>query len=128
LRAASAEIVNEQENTDEMILSQSQRFSHVFDLNIGIFKLKFSMNFLMNLTHQLGIAVILCVGGWFVVNGKTEVGTVVAFVSGLTTVKDPWGDLVAWFQNLMVTSAKYQLISEVVGNVFAANSSAPIAV
>jgi ABC-type multidrug transport system fused ATPase/permease subunit len=89
LRAASAEIVGDQVDSDEMLLSQHQhqRFSRVFALNIGIYRLKFSMNFLMNLTHQLGVALILCAGGWFVVNGKTQIGTVVVFISGLATVK-----------------------------------------
>ncbi|WP_375459284.1 hypothetical protein [uncultured Enterovirga sp.] len=57
---------------------------------MGVYELKFSMNFLMNLCHQLGIAGILGVGGWFVVRGQTEIGTVVAFISGLATIKDPW--------------------------------------
>jgi ABC-type bacteriocin/lantibiotic exporter with double-glycine peptidase domain len=118
LRAASAEVVGEKAAEADILNGQNQRFARVFELNMGIFKLKFSMNFLMNLTHQLGIALILSVGGMFVVAGKTEIGTVVAFVSGLATVKDPWGDLVAWFQNLMVTNAKYRLIFEAIGKIF----------
>ena len=76
---------------------------------LGIFKLKYSMNFLMNLTQNFGKLMILAVGGWYVINGQTEVGTVVAFVSGLHNVADPWGDLVNWFQDMMVNNAKYQL-------------------
>jgi hypothetical protein len=33
---------------------------------------------------------------------------VVAFISGLNNLADPWRDLVTWFQNMMVTDAKYQ--------------------
>jgi ABC-type multidrug transport system fused ATPase/permease subunit len=117
LRDASAEVAGVQANASEVLSSQQQRFLRIFNLNMGIFKLKFSMNFLMNLTHQLGIALILSVGGWFVVNGRTELGTIVAFVSGLSTIKDPWGDLVTWFQNMMVTSAKYQLMSDAMGKI-----------
>ncbi|SDR57843.1 hypothetical protein SAMN05519103_05901 [Rhizobiales bacterium GAS113] len=40
-----------------------------------------------------------------------EVGTVVAFVSGLSTIHDPWGDLITWFQDPMVTSAEYELVT-----------------
>ena len=36
-------------------------------------------------------------------------GTVVAFVSGLGNVRDPWGDLVNWYQDLMLTRAKYRM-------------------
>ena len=66
----------------------------------------------MNLCHQWGIAGILGIGGWLVVSGKTEVGTIVAFISGLATIKDPWDDLATWFQTLMVTRGRYQLFRE----------------
>jgi ABC-type multidrug transport system fused ATPase/permease subunit len=83
----------------------------IFALNMGIFKLKFSMNFLMNLLHHAGTAAVLAVGGWYVVQGTTEVGTVVAFISGLSKVNDPWGDIVNWFRDLTATATKYALIA-----------------
>jgi len=58
--------------------------------------------------------VILAVGGYHVVKGQLEVGSVVAFVSGLAQINDPWGDLVNWFRDLKVTNAKYALISDAV--------------
>jgi ABC-type bacteriocin/lantibiotic exporter with double-glycine peptidase domain len=121
LRAAGAEVVGDKAGEEDILSGQNQRLSRVSQLNMGIFKLKFSMNFLLKLTHQVGIALILSMGGWFAV-GKTEVGTVVAFVSGLATVKDPWGDLVAWFQNFVVTNAKYRLIFEAIGKIFVSKS------
>ncbi|SDR63569.1 ABC transporter transmembrane region [Rhizobiales bacterium GAS113] len=93
---------------------QRQRFDTAFELNMGIYKLKFSMNFLMNFMRQLGICGILALGGWFVINGRTEIGTVVAFISGLAEINDPWGDLVAWFRDMRVVNAKYQLIFDAV--------------
>jgi ABC-type multidrug transport system fused ATPase/permease subunit len=113
LRAASAALVGEEEDEHETS-RQDARFEKVFTFNMGIFKLKYSLNFVMNLTHHLAAATILGLGGWYVINGQTEVGTVVAFVSGLSTIHDPWGDLVTWFQDFMVTSAKYDLIAGVV--------------
>ncbi|MBV8568345.1 MAG: hypothetical protein JO273_23120 [Methylobacteriaceae bacterium] len=44
--------------------------------------------------------------------GQIQMGTVVAFLSALANVTDPWNELVNWFQNLMVTSAKYQLVRD----------------
>jgi ABC-type multidrug transport system fused ATPase/permease subunit len=115
LRSASAAMVGEEPERQEAPEQQEARFEKVFRVNMGIFKLKFSLNFLMNLTHHLGIATVLGLGGWYVVDGRIEVGTVVAFVSGLSTIHDPWGDLVTWYQDLMVTSAKYELITTAVG-------------
>jgi ABC-type bacteriocin/lantibiotic exporter with double-glycine peptidase domain len=63
---------------------------------MGIYKIKYSMNMLMNLMYALAVAVALGVGGWLAVAGRIEVGTVVAVVSGLGKLNDPWGDLVNW--------------------------------
>ena len=51
-----------------------------------------------------------------VVNGRTQVGTVVAFISGLAEINDPWGDLVTWFRDMRVVNAKYRLIFDAVEN------------
>ena len=110
LREASASVIGEQ--VAATIDDQEARFARVFKLNMGVYRLKYSMNFLMNLCHQLGIAAILGAGGWLVVLGKTEIGTVVAFISGLATVKDPWDDLATWFQTMMVTRARYGLLTD----------------
>lgn len=92
----------------EKALRQKERFAEIFEVNLGILKLKFSMKFLMNLTHNLGKVIVLYIGGWYVIRGETDVGTVVAFVSGLSNVRDPWGDLVNWYQDMTLTSAKYR--------------------
>jgi ABC-type bacteriocin/lantibiotic exporter with double-glycine peptidase domain len=92
--------------------AQDGHLERVFSLNMGIYRLKFSMNFMMNLMHHLGVATALGVGGWFASKGEIEVGTVVAFVSGLAKVNDPWGDVVNWFRELTVTQMRYRLVAE----------------
>lgn len=89
---------------------QASRIGDVFRINMSIYKIKFTMNFMMNLMTQMGYAGIFALGGYFVVTGKTEIGTVVAFVSGLSKINDPWGDLVNWYRDLRVTQVKYGLI------------------
>jgi ABC-type bacteriocin/lantibiotic exporter with double-glycine peptidase domain len=85
---------------------------HVFALNMGIYKLKYSMNLLMNLMHHLAVAVALCVGGWLAIEGRIEVGTVVAIVGGLGKLNDPWGDLVNWAREFSVVGVKYRLFAD----------------
>jgi hypothetical protein len=81
---------------------------------MGIYKLKFGMNLAMNLMHYFAVAVALGVGGWFAVEGRIEVGTVVAVVSGLGKLNDPWGDLVNWGRELSVDGVKYRLFADAV--------------
>jgi ABC-type bacteriocin/lantibiotic exporter with double-glycine peptidase domain len=90
------------------VLKQELRFAEIFSLNLGVVKLRYSMHFLMNLTHNFAKVIVLGVGGWYVISGQTEVGTVVAFVSGLNNVHDPWGALVNWYEDMMVTRTRYQ--------------------
>ena len=85
----------------------------VYSLNMQIYRRKYAMNFLINLLYHFGTVGILFVGGWFVMRGKTEVGTVVAFISGLTKVNDPWNDLVTFFRDMTNARVKYQLIAKV---------------
>jgi ABC-type multidrug transport system fused ATPase/permease subunit len=79
---------------------------------MGIFRYKFAMNFLMNFMAQLGYVGIFVLGGYYVVTGKTEIGTVVAFVSGLPKIVDPWGAIVDWYRDLRVTQVKFRLIKD----------------
>jgi ABC-type multidrug transport system fused ATPase/permease subunit len=84
----------------------------IFALNMGIYRLKYFMNFLMNQMHHLSVAVALCVGGWMALEGRIEVGTVVAIVGGLGKLNDPWGDLVNWAREFSVVAVKYRLFAE----------------
>jgi len=93
---------------------EDARVERVFELNMGIYKLKYSMNLLMNFMHYFAVAVALGVGGWFAIQHRIEVGTVVAVVSGLGKLKDPWGDLVSWGRELSVDSVKYRLFADAV--------------
>jgi len=81
---------------------------------MGIFRLKFAMNFLMNLCSHLQIISALLIGGWWVYTDRLEIGGVVAFISGISRLNDPWGDLVNYFRDLTVTQVKYRLLANAV--------------
>jgi ABC-type multidrug transport system fused ATPase/permease subunit len=97
------------------------RIDRVLRLNMGIFELKFSMNFLMNLCTHLQIIAALLLGGWWVLREQLEVGATVAFISAIGRLTDPWGDLVNYFRDLSVTEVKFKLLADA-----AAPPSAPV--
>jgi ABC-type bacteriocin/lantibiotic exporter with double-glycine peptidase domain len=99
---------------------ESARIDRVFELNMGIYRFKYSMNLAMNLMYYFSVAAALGVGGWFAVEGRIEVGTVVAIVSGLGKLNDPWGDLVNWGRELSVVGVKYRLFADIVNGLNAA--------
>ena len=90
------------------------RINRVFRLNLGILSIKFTMNFLMNLSTQLQIIAALLVGGWAVYQDQLEVGGVVAFISGIGKLADPWGDLVNYFRDVNLNQVKFRLMRDAV--------------
>jgi ABC-type bacteriocin/lantibiotic exporter with double-glycine peptidase domain len=92
-----------------------RRIGYVYLLNVQIFVRKFGINFLMNLLYSLGVIGILAVGGWLVLNDRTQVGTIVAFISGLNRMNSPWRDLMNWFRDLTNAGTKYRMIAAELG-------------
>ena len=113
LRKMSVDIVNEEDAGERVAAKQTfrQRIRDVYRLNMQIYVRKYGMNFLMNLLYTLGVIGILAVGGWLLLQGKTEVGTIVAFISGLSRMNGPWGELVNYFRDLTNAGLKFRLIA-----------------
>ncbi len=91
--------------------TQHSAVERIFGLNMGIYWMKYLMNLLMNLMHHLSVAAALGAGGWLALEGRIELGTVVAIVGGLGKLNDPWGDLVNWARELSVVDVKYRLFA-----------------
>ena len=102
-----------------------RRVGNIYSLNMQIYRRKYAMNFLINLLYHLGTIGILLVGGWFVMRGEIQVGTVVAFISGLTKVNNPWNDLVTFFRDMTNARIKYQLIATVLDDRDPGNAAEP---
>ena len=90
--------------------SSAPKLDEVFAVDIGIFEIKFSLNFLMNLTYSLGSLLVLGIGCVLAVSGQTEIATVVTFLSATTKIVDPWNDVIDWARGFAMTSVKYDLV------------------
>jgi len=111
-RGLSGKIVGAAGAADRQWAWADEPISRVFTLNMGIYKLKFTMNLLMNIMHHSAVAVALGLGGWLALEGRIEVGTVVAIVGGMGKLNDPWGDLVNWVREFSVVDVKYRLFAQ----------------
>ena len=114
LRQLSVSAVEGTRGDDARDRTDDARIEQVFELNMGIYRFKFSMNFLMNLSTQLQIIGALLVGGWAVYEQRLEIGGVVAFISGIGRITDPWGDLVNYFREVNITQVKYALVRDAI--------------
>lgn len=113
LRAMSVDIVNDGPAAAQALTKRTfrRRIKDVYRLNMQIYLRKFGMNFLMNLLYTLGVIGTLAVGSWLLLQGQTEVGTIVAFISGLARMNGPWGDLVTYFRDLTNAGLKFRMIA-----------------
>ena len=117
LRELSASLVDKAANGAAVRSHHAfrRRIGFVYLLNVQIFVRKFGINFLMNLLYSIGVIGILAVGSWLVLHDRTEVGTIVAFISGLARMNAPWRDLMNWFRDLSNAGTKYRLIADELG-------------
>lgn len=91
-----------------------RRFNHLAEgarsTRVLIYRVKFALTFLGNFIDAIGPLIVLSVGGWLVLQGKTEVGTLVVFISGFQKVADPWDQLLTFYRTTSNARTKYRLI------------------
>jgi ABC-type bacteriocin/lantibiotic exporter with double-glycine peptidase domain len=63
----------------------------------------------------MGVFILMLVGGIMVLNGKTEIGIVVAFISGLDRVLDPWREMIAFVRSTSAAKVQFDLIEGTLG-------------
>jgi ABC-type bacteriocin/lantibiotic exporter with double-glycine peptidase domain len=85
-------------------------FRAVYDTRRRIFFLKLSSKFALSAISLAGTVGILLLGGWLVLNGRTDVGTVVASLTGLTRIERPWRDLIGFFRNASTVRVQYAML------------------
>lgn len=114
LRQLSVRLVAQTDNAEARGRKGDPSIERVFELDMGIFRFKFTMNFLMNFCNHLQVITALLVGGWFVSTEQLEIGGVVAFISAIGRLNDPWGDLVNYFRDVSGTQVKFRLLANAV--------------
>ncbi|WP_201837455.1 ABC transporter transmembrane domain-containing protein [Microvirga zambiensis] len=76
--------------------------------------LKLSSKAALNAFTALGSTGTLMIGGWLVLQGQTDVGTVVAALIGLTRIGRPWNNLIKFYRSLSVVVVRYDLLKEAI--------------
>ena len=109
LRQIGAAAIACKERAHGCLPADAARIIRVFHLNMGISELKLTMNFLMNLLSHLQVVAALLLGGWWVLHHELAIGAIVAFISGVGRLNDPWGDLVNYFRDVTMTQVKFRL-------------------
>jgi ABC-type bacteriocin/lantibiotic exporter with double-glycine peptidase domain len=64
-----------------------------------------------NLFVGLGPVIVLLLGGYLMMQGKTELGSIVAFLSAQEKLYDPWKELIEFYQVYQDASIRYKKVT-----------------
>lgn len=87
----------------------------IYDLRLRFATLKIATKSLNQLINGLGLLSILLVGGWLAIDGRTEIGIIVAFMSGYERMTNPVRDLLGFYRRLSMMRVQYRLVAEALG-------------
>jgi ABC-type bacteriocin/lantibiotic exporter with double-glycine peptidase domain len=85
-------------------------FRRIFDTRRRIFALKLSSKLALSVISAAGAVGILLLGGLLVLDGRSDVGTVVASLAGLARIEGPWRELVSFFRSASTVRVKYAML------------------
>lgn len=89
-------------------------FDEIFETRRQMFLWKLSTKFLLSTINGAGTVIVLLLGGALVLDGKTDVGTVVAATAGLNRLQGPSTFMIAFYRQVSATRVKYELLREVI--------------
>lgn len=85
-------------------------FDAIFETRRVMFIWKLSAKFLLSSINGIGTVSVLMLGGWMVLHGRTDVGTVVAATMGLGRIQGPTAFLIAFYRQVSANRVKYDLL------------------
>lgn len=89
------------------------RLGHLFDIRYELYKRKFAVKFLNNLLAQVTPFFFYAIGGYFALQGRLDIGQLVAVIAAYRDLPSPIKELIDWDQQRNDVTIKYeQVISQ----------------
>ena len=87
-------------------------FDRIFAVRRTMFKWKLSTKFLLSSINAAGTVAVFMLGGLLVLQGRTDVGTVVAATIGLSRLQGPTTFLISFYRQVSANRVKFDLLRE----------------
>lgn len=88
-------------------------FDRIYTTRRRMFIWKLSTKFVLSAINGAATVAVLLLGGMLVLEGRTDVGTVVAATLGLSRLQGPTAFLIAFYRQVSATRVKFDLLREV---------------
>jgi len=107
----------------------SARLGRIFRIRFELFQRKFLIKFLNNFLSQLAPFLFYLVGGYLVIKGSLDIGTLVAVIAAYKDLPSPIKELIDWDQQRLDVQIKYTQVVEqfTVEDLAPAELQAPVA-
>lgn len=112
-QTSDAELAGWQERTGGLV-------ENIFQTGMMIYRHKYFLTFLGNFLDALGPLIVLIVGGYLVIHDRTDVSTLVVFISGFQRLADPWDQLINFYRTLSTAKVSFGLVVDALSNTNAA--------
>lgn len=101
-------------DTSQFVLADfSDRLGAIFHVRYKIYRQKFVIKFINNFIQQLGPFFFYSLGGYLVITGELEMGTLVAAIAAHKDLGGPWKELLSFYQRREDAKIKYdQVVSQ----------------
>jgi putative ABC transport system ATP-binding protein len=90
----------------------SARLGRIFVLRFELYQRKFMVKFLNNLLSQTTPFLFYLIGGYLAIQGRLDIGTLVAVIAAYKDLPSPVKELIDWDQQRLDTNIKYTQVVE----------------
>ncbi|MEZ0576606.1 ABC transporter ATP-binding protein/permease [Halodesulfovibrio aestuarii] len=84
----------------------------LYDLTYRLQIVKFGIKFTNNIFQSLGPFILFLVGGYLAIQGKFQLGALVAFLSAYEKLYDPWKELMEFYQLYQDCVVRYKQVMD----------------
>ena len=102
--------IHTHDGSNRMLADFAKRLGISYWIRVEIFQRKFVIKFVNNFIQQLGPFFFYSIGGYFVIKGQMDVGTVIAAVNAHKEMAAPWKELLNHYQTREDVKQKYEQV------------------
>lgn len=90
----------------------SRRLGAIYEVRLQIYVWKFIIKFLNNSINQLGPFCFYAIGGYLVIQGQLEIGTLMAAIAAHKDLAAPWKELLNFYQQREDARIKFEQVMD----------------
>ncbi len=88
----------------------ADRLGNIYNIRFEIFQRKYTIKFINNFLDKLAPFLFYLFGGLLVIDGKLDIGQLVAVIAAHREMSSPWKEMLNWYQQQADARVKYEQV------------------